>query len=286
MVDRFYLTCKIDVLEKGIVQGMPVRIRQKVRFRFIVCDIVEKKVFEEMHFEASGIGTNETKAMIACINRVNPMSPDFSAFINRAKQKIVGFYTQLGPAVLTEANSLAATGQVEQAINKLISIPAVSPYFQKCRARAIEIYLDDIDQKAGKFFMQAKNAWAANPNQNGAEEALAILDQMPPISRYSIDASNLQKEIQSRITYLEKREWDFKVEQYRDSMRLKMAKLYPPKKRSNSGKSSKSSSKSSSGSGGSGNGAALACGMLACGLIGAAIASALCPPAAPVLLVL
>jgi len=279
MVDRFYLTCKIDVLEKSVIEGMPVRIRQKVRFRFIVCDIVEKKVFEEIHVEGSGIGTNETKAMVACINHINPASADFTTFLNRAKKKIVEFYGLLGTTVLTEANSLAATGEVERAINKLISIPAVSPYFLQCRARAVEIYLDDIDRKAGKIYMEAKNAWAGSPDKEGADKALAILNDMPPISRYSPDVSNLQKEIQKRVTYLEKREWDFKVEQYRDSMRLEMAKLYPPKPKS-------SGSSSSSSNGDDDSGLALACGMIGCGLIGAAIASVLCPPAAPVLLVL
>lgn len=275
MVDRFYLTCKVDIIEKNIVSGQPVRISQKVNFRFIVCDIVEKKVFEELHVTVSGIGINETKAMVSCLQKINPKSKLFADFMAGSKKKIVEYYTQLGPVVLTEANALAGTHKWELALNKLLTVPAVSPYYQECQARAVEIYLDEIDHKAGEIYNSARNVWSSNPSQEGGNQALALLDKMPPISRYSSDADALSADILKRVTYLEKREWNFKVEQYRDSIRMERAKLQPVSRNDNS-KSSQEDDDAS----------ALAGGLLLGGLAGAAIASLLCPPAAPILMIL
>jgi hypothetical protein len=69
--------------------------------------------------------------------------------------------------------------------------------------------------------------------------------------------------------------WNFKVEQYRDSIRMERAKLQPVSRNGNS----KSSLEDDDAS-------ALAGGLLLGGLAGAAIASLLCPPAAPVLMIL
>ena len=65
---------------------------------------------------------------------------------------------------------------------------------------------------------QAKAHWAESPNERGAKQAAALIEQIPVGTSYQKNVDKLISEISAKLKADETREWNFKMEKYHDQV--------------------------------------------------------------------
>lgn len=220
---RFFLATNYNVVTKDIVPGMPVRISETIQCNFVIGDAMTEKAFSTLSVQVKGVGINENKALITAIQAIKWKSEEFDDFINKGKAEIVKFFTTEAPNIMQEAEMLSKTGKYQEAIGKLISVPSACPQYKECMQKALTTYLMMADNQASTYLRKAKAEWAASPDRNGAQKAIAYIDSIPTETKYEAEVNTLLSTINSKVSSLDKQEWEFKKQQYADSIRHEKA---------------------------------------------------------------
>lgn len=215
-INRFVITAKADITSKDIVPSTPQRVSEKIDLTFLIGDIVENKVFETLTIPLKGIGINENKAFISAINQVKPQKAEISDFLSRAKNKIVEYYTVRCSQIIKQAQKLASGNEYDEAIYQLMQIPDICDCAKESQDLMIEYTIKRNNAIAAQLYNEAKARWAASPTSKGASDVADIIAKIPvnTTSKKNIDA--LIKSINNKLRADEKRQWDFKMKQYRD----------------------------------------------------------------------
>ncbi len=210
--ERFVLTAKVDIVSKDIVPSTPARISQKVEVTFMVGDVVENKLYETCSIVVTGVGTNETKAYISAFSNLNPRQEELRDMLTRAKVEIVDYYTYHCDEIVSHAVALGGLDKYDEAIFQLLSVPNVcANCFQQCQTVVQQIYIDKINHEGAMLLNQAKAAWAAQPNSNGASEAASYISQINPQSAAYADVETLLKTMETKLKQDENREWTLQM---------------------------------------------------------------------------
>lgn len=222
--ERFVLTAKVNVLQKDVVPSTPARVSEKLEITFLVGDIEENKLYETLAVEASGIGTNETKAAMAAFRQIAARSNDIATFLANAKQKIVSFYTDNCESIIKRAQTLAGTQEYDEAIYMLMSVPNVcSECHDRCQSAVAPIYQSKIDNQAQLAINKAKALWTADRTEQGASQALQLVAGITSQSTLYPQVEALYKEINKKLSDDEKREWQMQVRQYEDNQKFRQS---------------------------------------------------------------
>lgn len=215
---RFVITAKSFVVTKDIIGGAPQRVSQKVDFTFVIGDLIENKVFESYTFSAIGIGINENKSYINAITKMKIANPQFTAFIEKAKEKILKYYSARCEQIVLEAKQHAANRDYQQAIYKLMQVPSICDCAEKCQTLMIEYYNLYTEYTAASLLNEAKSKWASSPNSEGAAMAADVIAKIPAGSKVQDELDALVTEINKKLRSDEKRDWEFKMQQYNDEI--------------------------------------------------------------------
>lgn len=213
---RFVITAKSFIVTKDIIGGAPQRVSQKIDFTFMIGDIIENKVFESYTFSAIGIGINENKSYINAITKIKTNSPQFTAFIDKAKDKILQYYAARCEQIILEAKQQAANHDYQQAIYLLMQVPNICDCAEKCQNLMIEYYDAYTETTAAELLNDAKSKWASAPNAEGAAMAADVIAQIPAGTKVQSELDALIAEINQKLREDEKRDWEFKMKQYED----------------------------------------------------------------------
>lgn len=220
--DRFVMLAKCNVVEKDVAPTTPARITQTIDITFILGDVVENKTYASTEFTLKGIGTNETKAWQTAINGFKPTAKQMSEMFNTAFDKIESYYTANCQNIINNAYALAARGEYDRAISSVMSIPdIITDCHNKAQTEASAIYQQKINAEGEELLKKAQNAWAASPNNGGAEIALSYINSISPLSESFVAAEGLVKVIGDKISSDKEREWQQRVKQYNDEMELR-----------------------------------------------------------------
>jgi hypothetical protein len=165
----------------------------------------------------TGIGTNETKAYINAINKINPRDPNIKTVIEESKAKIVAYYNQACETILKEARALSAQGKYDQAIYNLSLVPDVcSACYQKTLRLQGEIYTAKIETEGKQAFQQARSLWARSPNKESAGEVTRWIAKINPGVSFAGQVSSFVKQVSATVEAQELREWEQQVREYND----------------------------------------------------------------------
>ena len=218
--ERFVLTAKVNILTKDIVPGPPQRIAQKMEISLILGDMKEDKVYSTHTISTVGVGTNLNKAFIAAFKNIRPNNPQIIDFIRDGKEKVYAYYVAKCPLMLSEAKALAGQQKYEEALWVLSSIPNVCKdcYEESCSLSST-IYVKMINAYGATLLKQAQTAWAKQPNKQGAENAMKYISQINSAATCMPQVNELTDEITKKLISDEKREWEFKLEQFRASQK-------------------------------------------------------------------
>ena len=202
---RFILTASVSITTKDIIAGPPQMIAQNMDITLFVGDAIENKVFANTIITSKGVGTNENKAFIDAIKQINVQSKDLKAFLEEAKTKIVSYYATQCDIIINKAEALKGQEAYDEALYNLALVPDICKecYF-KCLNEMRIVYDLKINSEGKKLLDKAITTWAANPNQEGANEATEFIKQINPKAKCIPDASKLLKSINSKLIADEK----------------------------------------------------------------------------------
>ena len=215
---RFVITAKSYIVTKDNVGGAPQRISLKIDFTFMIGDIIENKVFESYTFSAIGIGINENKSYINAITKMKTNNPQFTAFVEKAKEKILQYYVARCEQIILEAKQQAANHDYQQAIYQLMQVPNICDCAERCQNLMIEYYDAYTESTAAELLNEAKSKWASAPNADGAAMAADVIAKIPAGTKIQSELDALIAEINQKLREDEKRDWEFKMQQYNDEI--------------------------------------------------------------------
>lgn len=189
-------------------------------------DIYTGKVFSSYTISGKGIGTNKSASIAKGVSSLKLNTPDFSAFCEVSKSKIVNYYASNMQSIIARANSVAASRDYDQAIYMLSEIPQeVDGYSTKVAPLIQKYYITGIDLEGEYVLNEAKAAWAQSPDEEGAEKVAEILANMPPNCASSKGAETLLSQVRARITALNDRQFAFEQKQAADEQAERMATI-------------------------------------------------------------
>lgn len=235
--ERFLITARIDITNKDITQTAPPNVSMKMEVTFIIGDVVEDKIYGTHTMTVAGIGVNETKAYITAFQRIKPNNPDLQQFVVNTKQKILDYYNNNCPFIISEADRKAKMGEYDAALTELITVPSVcAGCYEQCQAKSFEVYeqrkineREKLNHAGKNLIRQARSAWSVKHDYECAQKALDLLAQVDPDAPCVGEADTFVDEINKHLRKVEaqqaaaaaaraKQQWEFKMRQYEDNL--------------------------------------------------------------------
>jgi hypothetical protein len=202
---RFIITANISITTKDIIPGPPQQIAQNMDITLFIGDAIENKIFANLVITSSGVGTNENKAFIDAIKQINTKNKKIDTFFEEAKTKIIAYYSTQCDFINQKAIALKQQEKYAEAIYTLAQIPEVCNdcYFKALDEMAV-VYDLKINNEANSLLKNANSVWSANPNEQGAQEAINYIMKINPQAKCYGDASKLLNIINTKVIADEK----------------------------------------------------------------------------------
>jgi hypothetical protein len=224
--NRFILTANVVVLTKDITPTAPPKQANTLDVTLYIGDGIDGTLFSSTSVTLKGVGETETKAYIAALNNLRVDDSRYQVFIENGKNKIIEYYNSKCDFILKESDMLVSQNEFDDAISKLVAIPEIcKECFDKAMDKVGPIYQKLIDRQCQIDLAEAKNAWNANQDGYGAEQASVYLGKIEPNSTCFKDALQLSELIAKRVLELDQREWDFKLKQQQDNVDVQKATI-------------------------------------------------------------
>lgn len=218
---QFAIAAGYDIINKQIVAGTPTKIIYDINIYLNIVDLKGEKVYSTYSNELKGIGDNETKALINTFQKVSNSSRKISAFIQQGKQRIIDYYDTNYLNIIKEAQALAAMKNFDSAIYSLMMVPQCCKGYDAAVKELKTVYQQFVNQHCNENLAQARAAWMAAPNSEGAATASVYLSEIYPDAACYGDALELVKEIKKQMG----EEWKFMMRQYADNISLERQRI-------------------------------------------------------------
>lgn len=223
---RFIMTANVRELNLEKSETAPVIYIYKLEVNFYIGDGIDGTLFSSCSLEVNAAGDSKEKAYMAALKKIKASDPQYQAFIEEGKKRIVDYYTAKCDFIITQAQTKAKNQDFDAAIAELMQVPDVcKACYDKCMAAAQPIYQEKINQEGAKLLAEARGVWSAGQDVAAAEAAAAILAQVNPQSSAFAGAESLNAEMAKRVKELDKREWDFMLKQQQDEVDLEKASI-------------------------------------------------------------
>ena len=218
---QFAIAAGYDIINKQIVAGTPTKIIYDINIYLNIVDLKGEKVYSTYSKELKGIGDNETKALINTFRKVSNSNREISAFIQQGKQRIIDYYDTNYLNIIKEAQALAAMKNFDAAIYSLMMVPQCCKGYDAAVKELKTVYQQFVNQHCNENLAQARAAWMAAPNSEGAATASVYLSEIYPDAACYGDALELVKEIKKQMG----EEWKFMMRQYADNISLERQRI-------------------------------------------------------------
>ena len=218
---QFVLTVTTTPLDKEVISGPPAKISEKMEMNLYIVDAYAKTIFSSTSITVRGLGETENKCYLNAISRMPLQTPQMTKFIEDGKQKIIAYYDHEGEQIIKKAMLLAKQKQYEEAMYYVALIPQQSKHYDAAIAAGMDIYQQFLDHACNVDLAQARAAWAAEQNSEGAYMAGQFLSNIYPDAKCYDDAMDLYKEIKGKVLD----DWKFEMKQYQDAIDLESQRI-------------------------------------------------------------
>lgn len=214
--DDFILTANVMVLEKTAVPTVPPQINLTLEVSLYVINRLEKVIVAEKSVQIGGIDKTENSAYTQALKQLNPRKSEIRSFMTSAREKIVEYYTEKLPALLSKAQSLADMGDTDEALAVLSTIPEVVPDYPLVAELMSEFYLESLDTQCAGILREAQGKLAVK----NYEDALDLLVTVDPLSSHFQEAGQMIDSIRSVISAEEARQHEMEWQLYQQQLEL------------------------------------------------------------------
>ncbi len=219
---QFFITAKMDILDKEVVAGAPAVVFQNVGVTLYIGDYSNKKIFSTAYMEVKCAGTNETKVWNDAFKRVNGNNPQVRKMMTEGKQTIINWYDSHYKQIMKEAEGMMNYHKYREALVHLSSVPTCCNGYEEVSQLGLRAFQMYLDQQGQDILTMAQAVWAAGQDQDAAREAMAYLVMIDPSSSSYPEAQLLMKEIKQQV----RNDIDFeKREKYYNSIDLEKRRI-------------------------------------------------------------
>ncbi len=198
--ERFIVVPVLSIVSKEITPTSPVMTILEMQVSLYIGDGVEGTKFSGITLSLKGVGSNETKAYNDALKKMKTKDQTLQDFIENGKKKILEYYNAKCDFILSDAQSLSSQNNLDGAIYMLSQVPTVcKECYTKVNNLAQDFYKKNQERLCKIKLSQAENLWSANPNQQGAQQAAELLNEIDPETSCFEYARVLMKNIKTRI---------------------------------------------------------------------------------------
>lgn len=203
------LVPSISILNEQTGAGVQNTVSMNLNYTFSLVGIASGVVFDSYIVEGVQTrGQNKINAVARSFAGINLNTPAFQAFLSNGQSKIVAYYQRQLQKTLAKAQTNINSKQYDDALAILMEIPEETPgYTTKVLPMVERTYKMYANNLAASLLQQAQAAWAAAPDEEGAERVAEILSEMPVGTTSSAAARQLVKQIEARVKALDQRRW-------------------------------------------------------------------------------
>jgi len=221
--NNFVIYPKFAVYESNVVEGdMQNIIVVTAELSLFIKQVDNNLLFSTISKQLKGSGSNKELAITNAISKIPASDPEFKAFIETGKAKIIRYYETKCVDIIKKSDSYVKMQQYEQALGLLMTVPEeVSTCYNQIQDKAIEAYKAYQTQKCAELIQKAKTVLAANDYAG----ALNILSEIDPSASCFNEAQTLAKTAETKVDAEEKKQWDFQMKQYNDAVSLEKQRV-------------------------------------------------------------
>lgn len=218
---QFALVFGYDVIDKQIVSGTPTKIIYSISVSMHIVDLKAQRIYATYSNEMKGIGDNETRALINTFQKINVSNIEIRNFVQQGKQKIIDYYDNNYQRIIKEAQALATMKNFDAAIYNLMMVPVCCNGYEAINKELMKVYQQFVNQHCNENLAQARAAWIAAPNSEGAATASVYLSEIYPDATCYGDAMELASEIKKKMG----EELKFMMRQWADNISLERQRI-------------------------------------------------------------
>lgn len=201
---RFAMVPSVVINNEQTRATIPVKCDVDFDLVLSLTDIYSGKVFATFTRGTESTGANKANAISLGISKIKLNDGQFTNFIEDAKAKVISYYESQMSAIIAKAQNAAKGRDFSEALYILGEIPEECPSYSKRVAPLIQqYYKQEMDLFGEKLLAEARAAWAAAPNAEGAARVAEILADMPPSCSSSAAAKTFVGQIGNKVASLE-----------------------------------------------------------------------------------
>jgi hypothetical protein len=120
-------------------------------------DGYEGTKFASTSLSVKGVGENVAKAYINAFKNINLNDSKLQAFVEKGKAKIISYYNTHCDVIIKQAQTLASTGRMDEAIYNLTAVPqACTNCYTRSMAQVAPIYKKQVEKDCGESLTRPK----------------------------------------------------------------------------------------------------------------------------------
>ena len=213
---------KITINGNEIVEGGMQNINvTNMTLQLLIKQDQTNMVFASFSKQLKGTGRTESLALNSAVNSLSANDPALISFIEKGKEKLQLYYQTNCPQIIARSSQLEKSGNYEESLGLLLSIPETASCYKTAQAKSLETYKNFQKKNCASLIKQA-NVYIAEKDYSSAFSILMDIDSTSPCSSQS---NALVKSIESKITAEEKKQWDLEMKMYNDSVGLEKMKI-------------------------------------------------------------
>lgn len=205
---RFAIVPQIAVIDEQISGGVRATTTIDFTLDLQIVDLAADKLFSSYSIELKGKGLNRANAIAKGIKSLNVNNKETLRFVADSRVKMEDYYERQSVRLIQQAKAAIAASRYELAIQTLLPIPSSIPSYPKVQSVMMEAIVAYNEAKARKILDNARTAWAASQDLDGAERVVEILSEMPANTKYQKDKDRLIASIGKRVKQLDQRAWN------------------------------------------------------------------------------
>ncbi|HJD94149.1 MAG TPA: hypothetical protein K8W07_04110 [Bacteroides togonis] len=215
---QFFIAAKALPIYEQVVPGAPAKTALTLSLSLYIGDYFGEKVFDRISIEIKGVGESRERAFLNAYRALNGNNKQIADFLQRGKERIMNYYNTEYGNIIKEAKRAAQLRDYPRALFLLSSVPVCCKGYEQVSGELVKSYKEYINYSCDKLLMEARNAWAASPDRDGAELVGEILNQLEPDAACYDEAMSLYKEVKAKV----KDDWNFEMRQkYTDAVSIR-----------------------------------------------------------------
>lgn len=221
--NNFVVYPKFAIYETNVVEGGMQDITVITsELNLFIKQVDNNIMFSTTSKQLKGSGSSKELAITNAITKISSNDPDFKAFIETGKTKIIKYYETKCDDIIKKSDSFVQMQKFEEALGLLMTVPEeVSSCYNQIQVKSIAAYKAYQTQKCSVVIQKARTTIASNDFVG----ALNLLAEIDPSATCFKEAQAIAKTAEAKVTAEEKKQWDFQMKQYNDEVSLEKQRI-------------------------------------------------------------